>query len=301
MEYEILRLIYKYSKQNKLVDVFFIDKIVEIFVSKNGLKNYIQKVNFTNKLEKDNNGLVIATYNPFAKEILIDFESIFMTLEDMCYYNQLFNQFEQVMFQNLIITQIILHELEHALQAKKTDDKTDNSNEAKLICASYIVYKAMKNQKFVNKLAEESKLKEELTNYIKQQREIDDKYYHFIPIERLAQVNSFNIILELIKPIKDCVPNLYQFNQASLVEEMIKGYTDAWDLGICPTQVYLYASGQSNVWDSLDFYDSDSERIMKKASDKYSLEKRLTLGLPVNYQEYSKMNNWLQTTNKFNV
>lgn len=298
---KILRLIFQYSKQGKLVDIYFIDKMIELFVSENGLNNYVERVGFTNKYKKENNELVIATYSPFTKDIIIDFESIFMFLENMCYYNQLFNQLEQVMFKNLIITQFILHELEHAVQAKKTDDKTDNSNEAKLICASYIVYKAMKNQKFVNKLAEESKLKEELTNYIKQQREIKDKYYRFIPIERLAQINSFNIILELIEPIKDCVPNLYQFNQASLVEEMIKGYTDAWDLGICPTQVYLYASGQSNVWDSLDFYDSDSERIMKKVSDRYPLEKRLTLGLPINYQEYNKMNDWLQTTNKFNV
>lgn len=52
MELEIVKLIYDYSANGKLVDSKFIDKIIEIVVSKKSLNNYVRNVRFTNKLEK---------------------------------------------------------------------------------------------------------------------------------------------------------------------------------------------------------------------------------------------------------
>lgn len=97
------------------------------------------------------------------------------------------------------------------------------------------------------------------------------------------------------------LPNLYEFEQASLLEEMLSGYQDSWNQGCCPTQVYLLGIGQSNVWNGLEFFSPDSSKLMKNVCDKYNLVRRLSLGLPVSYDEYTSTDELLQGTNKFNI
>ena len=97
------------------------------------------------------------------------------------------------------------------------------------------------------------------------------------------------------------LPNLYEFEQASLLEEMLSGYQYSWDQGCCPTQDYLLGIGQSNVWNGFDFYSQDSSQLMKNVCEKYNLVRRLSLGLPVSYDEYTATDELLQGTNKFNI
>lgn len=73
-------------------------------------------------------------------------------MENSSYYDQLFCSLEQIMFRNFKIVQIILHELEHAFQNKQADDNFDNSIEAKLTRASFVLEQAMKNPRFLNDL-----------------------------------------------------------------------------------------------------------------------------------------------------
>ena len=82
---------------------------------------------------------------------------------------------------------------------------------------------------------------------------------------------------------------------------MLKGYADSWNQGICPTQIYLFGTRQGKVWSELDFYDADASKLMKNVSDRYPLVRRLSLGLPVNYEEYNSSDGWLHSTNKFNI
>lgn len=97
------------------------------------------------------------------------------------------------------------------------------------------------------------------------------------------------------------VPNLYEFELASLLEEILSGYQDFWNQGCCPTPVYLLGIGQSNVWNGLDFYSPDSSQLMKNVCEKYNLVRRLSLGLSVSYDEYNITDELLQGTNKFNI
>ena len=289
MELEILKLIYDYSVNGKLVDSKFIDKLIEIVVSKKSLNNYVRNVKFTNKLEKNDYRVYCAAYSPLSMEILVDYESIQIAMENRSYYERLFQSLEQIMFRNLTITQYILHELEHAFQNKQADDKSDNSIEAKLVNASFVLEQAMKNPRVLNALLKGEIPVQDFIIYTLQNRKLYKQYYALNPTERLAQVNSFRTIVDSIEPIKKYIPNLYEFEQASLVEAMLRGYTDSWNQGICPTQVYLFGTGQSNVWSELDFYNRDYSQLMKNVSDRYNLAKRLSLGLPVSYDEYNIM------------
>ncbi len=82
---------------------------------------------------------------------------------------------------------------------------------------------------------------------------------------------------------------------------MLNGYQKSWAQGCCPTQVYLYGTMQNKVWTELDFYNQDYSQLMKNVSARYDLSKRLSLGLPVSYEEYNTTDECLQSTNKFSV
>ncbi|MBE6138770.1 MAG: hypothetical protein E7173_03400 [Firmicutes bacterium] len=301
MELEILKLIYYYSVNGKLVDSKFIDKIIEIVVNKKNLDSYVRNVRFTSQLDKNDYGVTCAAYSPLSMEVLIDYESIKIVMENRSSYDCLFHSLEQIMFRNLTITQIILHELEHAYQNKQADSKADSSIEVKLIKASLFLEQAMKNPKFLAAVLKGEIISQDFLTYILQNRELYKQYYALNPTERLAQINSFRAILTSIEPIKKHIPNLYEFQNASLVEEMLRGYQDSWNEGICPTQVYLFGTRQSKVWLDFDFYNQDSKQLIKTVSEQNNLARRLSLGLPVTYEEYEKTHDWLQTTNKYSI
>ena len=188
------------------------------------------------------------------------------------------------MFRNMQLTQFILHELEHAYQSKQADDESDNSIEAKLIRICFEFFRNINDKKNIteNDLAD-------LIIASFREKELYKQYYGFNPSERFAQINSFRILVDSLKSIKEYIPNLCEFQDASLVESMLQGHKESWyDGGICPTQVYLFGTGHENTWYEID----DSEQ--------FGLAKRLTLGLKVSYDEYQSAVDWLQTTNKYN-
>lgn len=298
MELEILKLFYDYSINGKLVDPNFIDKLIEIVVSNKKLNDYIRTVEFTNRLDKSDYAVQCASYSYSSKKILIDYESIqqFMVNEIQC-YGHLFIPFEQIMFNNLTIVQIILHELEHAYQYKQADDKNDNSLENKIIHACFRVNLALQNPKFLEGVTEK-----ELNIYLQHTREQYKKYYIFKPTERLAQYHSYKTILEAIKQIQNLIPNLYEFNNALFAEEMIKGYRESIkDYNCtCPTEVYLAQNNIYETWKGFDFYKEDSQQILQEVSKEYSLSKRVSLGLPISNEEYGTTISFLNSTNKYN-
>ena len=88
---------------------------------------------------------------------------------------------------------------------------------------------------------------------------------------------------------------------ASYFQQLLNGYEESWSQGVCPTQVYLYAINQQNIWGSLDFYDQDVNRLKQKAYSNYDLKQRFYFGFPVFYEEFSRTNDYMRTLNKFNV
>lgn len=194
-----------------------------------------------------------------------------------------------------------MHELEHAYQHKLADNNMDNSIEIKLINASFVLEQAMKNPKFLTAICKGDIPAQDVIIYILQNRELYKNYYALNPTERLAQINSFGTIANMLEPIKKYIPNLHEFQNASLIEEMLKGYQESWSQGGCPTQVYLLGTRQSKVWSEFNFFDLNSSKLMANVSKEYNLSRRLHLGLPVTYSEYEKTYEWLQSTNKFNM
>lgn len=294
MNEEILKLVYNYTYNGKIVDRQYIDKLIEIVVKNRELNKYVTEVHFNNDYPENNeNGIVTAGYNMYFKYIQINVNAVNEIISNYECYNSLFNTFEEKMFKNLIITQMILHELEHAYQNKILDSKED-SVENRLIKTSLSFVKALKNPKFLNMLNEDGITDEDFKNYAAIQREIYKKYYIFDPIERMAEIYSTAIVLKTLEEIKEYIPNLYGYENATFVEKMLMSYEESWTEGSCPTEVYLRGIRKENVWNSLG-------NATQTDITKLPLEKRMILGLPITGNEYGNVYNWLSSTNKHNV
>lgn len=118
----ILDLLYEYSKRGKNVDKAFMDKVIKVMIREKDLNDYIKRVRFKNLSScKINHGGkdIPMVYNTYTREILLDNNNIILfqkKLEKLI----LFRDFEQVLSINAMLTQALLHEIEHANQTKKS-------------------------------------------------------------------------------------------------------------------------------------------------------------------------------------
>lgn len=75
--------------------------------------------------------IVLAAYHPNKKIIKVYSNTIKIMLEMQDKYQGLFNGVEQIFYKNILITQVILHELEHANQRRIID--RENTLESKIL------------------------------------------------------------------------------------------------------------------------------------------------------------------------
>ena len=119
MESKLLRLIFDYSKNGKLVDKAYLEKLIDLVVNSKDISKYVQNSEIVSSgTEETMDGILLAEYRPNRKLIRIYSEAMERMLEDHDRYQELFNGIEQIFYKNVLITQIILHELEHANQRK---------------------------------------------------------------------------------------------------------------------------------------------------------------------------------------
>ena len=290
MELEILELVFDYSIKGKLADNQFVDKIIEIVVKKRNLNDYVRDVIFTTEQEGSNDFRTTASYNHLTRRIQVNYKNILIDMECFEYCKELFNSLEQIMVRNFKIAQIILHELEHALQTNQADGKNGDSVELKLINASLRLALAIKNPNFLvaQGLDKEISL-QEFRIYCERERKLYEKYYDFNPAERMAEINSLNTIILSLEPIKKAAFSLYGFECIVLFKTMLNAYQLSKKEGICPTQVYLEGTRRGNVWTEFDFYDANSAQLFENVSAEYDFGKRISLGLPISQDEFNMM------------
>lgn len=297
---ELLKLVYDYSKHGKNIDTDFIYKIVEMVVKEKKLEKYVQDVMFEETtIQPEIERVTLAAYRPLDNAIRVDPEAVQYLIENGDRYSGMFEGFEQRMYNNFMIAQIVLHELEHAYQAKLFDNKQDQSDEAKIVRASLILQKMLKMPELYESISSGKISEKDLIAYIEYKKKLYYKYYDLTPTERLAQINSHLMIANSLMPIKQGLPNLYEFEYATAVHEMLQAYHETLFNGICPTYIYLHENDQDTIWRDLSFYDDNPKVLYKKVKETHNLSKRLALGLPIEYDEYESVNNMLHNTNRY--
>ena len=109
----IFRIIYDKTKKRDILDKKDLVKILEIAIVDKQLNDFVQSVNI--QLIRSNG---LASYSVDTKKITIYINTIETMKNNIKKYTLIGNEFEKILYTNLLILQVILHELEHASQQK---------------------------------------------------------------------------------------------------------------------------------------------------------------------------------------
>ena len=294
MESKLLRLIFDYSKNGKLVDKAYLEKLIDLVVNSKDISQYVQNSEIVSSgHEETMDGILVAEHRPNRKLIRIYSEAMERMLEDHDRYQELFNGIEQIFYKNVLITQIILHELEHANQ-RKIAEKEDTL-ESSILKASLTVI----DEEMLFKLLSQGFTAEQVSRYIRAEKRLRAENYLILPDERLAEIRSHQEIVGTLEPIKEYTPNLIDFEKTNVFENMLRGYSYNQGRIISPTLEYMKIRKNIDKLKEYEWYDENDQECLKKTKAAFSLKKRLNYGLPIDTSEFSGLSSSLLLSKKY--
>ena len=237
----ILKIIYDSSIHHKILNFKDIEKILELLVIEKCLNEYVLNIDF--QLIRSNN---LASYSNYTKKITIYTNTIDQMIKDIENNVLNVNEFETLLFKNLSILQILLHELEHANQQKIS--YSNNTLEALIIRLSYLV-----NDSY------------------------NENMYEFCPEERLAEIKSFEEINTLIDYINNKLILLPKIIEMEKLKRQLRGYHYKNNFVTVPIIEYFTLGNKKNLLEAFDLPNSVLD---------YTLDDRYKYGFPISNIEY---------------
>ena len=275
---KLLKLLYDYSSRGKLADRYFVCEIINIFANEFQLQNYLVSERFQ---DCDLPNRSIAGYCYGEKKIYIYTDVI---REESQRYNKKYGPYMSkinlVYLKNLAVMQTVLHELEHALQAKKV--KEEDSEEARILRITGI---GASKDYIAENLLNLGMSMNTINIFLNQKTDKYRMLHDYTPNERLAELNSYARLLEMTSSIRECMKPAYARMERKLTETQLYGYKQD-GLYISPTIFYLEQQGEHLELQKFAWYDPNPVVALNKAQSTFNLEKRIKLGLPISKSEY---------------
>ena len=275
MDLKIARLLCDYTKNSKVYDVKFIDAVLDIAVNGKKLNKYLRNYEINMSELKAN----AAEYNGETKKVVIYkksmcdyFRTIFKTIS-------MFPIEERILYMNSVAAQVLLHEVEHANQKKIIDTEDGIESRILKLCEFEDMSKIeiLLDRGEINEDEVELYIGTKLDRYSRNYT----KLYDYAPHERLAQIKSYQEIIDALKFI-DIFSKVTKDKEYNKLENVLRGYEDTFS----PTIIYLNEQGRNKDLKKFDWYSDDKEEAIKLSKEKYNLKDRMKYGLPVNKDEY---------------
>ena len=267
MKENIRKLINDYSLNNKYVDEYFFNILFNEFMNLYKLNNTVKDFNINN----DNNNFAEATYNIDKKIITINYfllEDYIKDGKDNNYSNN-----NLYYFVNMKFLLAVMHELEHAKQLELlSTSKNDLTNLLIKYGYSFTI------------LEFRNSIYTKLCNY--QVNNLYEKTYNYNPIERMANINSLFQLLSIFNKEYNLSDRVFNYFMNEMYKIIPNGYSkNIFNNIISPTEVFFKMINNQNIWKKLDFYNFNRHKMLELVTNKHTLEERLTLGLPLSYDE----------------
>lgn len=267
MKENIRKLINDYSLNNKYADEYFFNILFNEFRNIYKLNNTVKDFNINN----DNNNFAEATYNIDKKIITINY----FLLEDYIKDGKVNNYSNNNLyyFVNMKFLLAIMHELEHAKQLELlSTSKNDLTNLLIKYGYSFTI------------LEFRNSIYTKLCNY--QVNNLYEKTYNYNPIERMANINSLFQLLSIFNKEYNLSDRVFNYFMNEMYKIIPNGYSkNIFNNIISPTEVFFKMINNQNIWKNLDFYNFNRHKMLELVTNKHTLEERLTLGLPLSYDE----------------
>ena len=213
-----MKIIYDKTINNKFLDLKDIEKILELLVIEKCLNDYILNINVQHI--RSNN---LASYSNYTKDITVYINKIEQMVKDIKKDILNTNNFETMLYINLSIVQILLHEVEHANQQKIAYN--ENSLEAFIIRMSFLVTDGY-----------------------------SEKLYDLCPEERIAEIKSYEEIIKLINYISSnrlfVLPEILDNEK---LRRLLRGYHYSNSSINVPIIDYFTYGNKSELLEAFDF------------------------------------------------
>ncbi len=208
----VLDIIYNYSKEHKFLDNEATLLICKILINENNIDS-INNIHIGNTNIKNHYAGTTLGYLK-GKEIGVCLPNIYSYIKSQDFDKEFSNYFNYYLRCNLCILHIILHELEHAIQ--RTMIKSDNDDiETRLLKLEHDYEIDMWKDCY-----------DSFKKYFNHRKKL--KIYKIVYIirfsERMAEINSYNKCLEIIKLVKDEIEELYEFYERCYIASKICTY-----------------------------------------------------------------------------
>ena len=213
-----MRIIYDKTINNKFLDLKDIEKILELLVIEKCLNDYILNINVQHIRSNS-----LASYSNYTKDITVYINKIEQMVKDIKKDILNTNNFETMLYINLSIVQILLHEVEHANQQKIAYN--ENSLEAFIIRMSFLVTDGY-----------------------------SEKLYDLCPEERIAEIKSYEEIIKLINYISNnrlfVLPEILDNEK---LRRLLRGYHYSNSSINVPIIDYFTYGNKSELLEAFDF------------------------------------------------
>lgn len=289
MEEQVLKLIFDYSNNHRMIDREYIDKFISIIVNSMELNDYVRNTNFLRKGEKEKTAkgklsiqLANASdfadldYNSINHDITVYIDKIPKIYEQISKINLDSN--EMMYLKTILYTQRLLHELIHADQEKRRKQK-DNLESKILDCC--LPKSSTSNH------ASKDEIIKELAQFIFRIA-VYIKNYKYAPHDRMAEIDSCKILLSILSSSSIELPNTKQFLKDNLLRNLIEAYEDTFS----PTIQFISEMDEvyeKNTLTEFNWYDEDEKICLKKSIELYSFEQRIRCGLPIEEEKKEKL------------
>ena len=254
------------NKEN--VENYILDNIGKEYVSKKIIYDYIKYLVKNNNLDGQVNEINInkrlevslGSYFPATKTLNVNLNNIIDSFSVMSRRLHANNKEENIRFYNLIIMQIINHEIVHAIQTKISEEAKDDS--------LHII--AREGIELGKKATYGLSMKEKITTSF---------FYHYLLTEKNAEVMSYYHLLKINNEYNIFTLKEQEFIRKQLIKNILIGYSKRQS----PVEYYYKLRGKMK------------EFINIKFDEEYSNLEILSWGMPIKYDDikniYKEKNN----------
>ena len=229
---------------SKFIDEDFLEKITSMVVAKDGSGDFLKNGVTTN--EKAPMLFAQAAYERNAEKIHYYYKDMvnWQRYEvDVYYpYKEKLTPEQRIFLINLLMIETALHEIEHVNQEKKKNEDMGIEGDLLRLCDGR---------------------KETISTYEVQ------------PSERLAEIISLRKVIEIARKSK-ATPEIMKYLEDTLKDNMLRGYEKTDGTLGSPSNDYLFAHGETEVFMTLD-------EALEQIPD---VEERIMYGLPITQDEY---------------
>lgn len=279
MEEELLNLIYMHQGKEIESNTAFLTSFLKIILKYEKLDDYIKKIAIKDSF------IWVSDYNWRSKSITVYKENLKNYLKSLNGWIQ--SSFQKARFPYTELLTILLHECAHANHHKKIEDKNNNSLEKDIlrICYERSYYNRLLQDMIEKNYPQQTIMK--IKNKLLRKQEIYNKFNVLAPEERLATLESYNRILDILELKRLENNEMIRHTELRVLQEVKKGYTKRNGSITSPTITYLKLIDEEAL-SKLDWYHEDSMICLKKLKKEYPLELRITYGLSIDEEEYQK-------------